>query len=95
MSRSIQRSKCNRSCDMCKPHRVTGERPIAEARRPQVVPDPRDMRPIDPDDDWEWHDNDDPACDGLCHWLTPCDCGPPDLHESFEVRPFASLLGAA
>lgn len=33
MSRSIQRSKCNRSCLMCKPHKVTGERPIAEQRR--------------------------------------------------------------
>lgn len=30
MSRSIQRSKCHSSCDMCKPHKVTGERPISE-----------------------------------------------------------------
>jgi len=33
MSRSIQRSKCTRvHCLVCKPHKVTGERPIGERR---------------------------------------------------------------
>jgi hypothetical protein len=53
MSRSIQRSKCNRSCLMCKPHKVTGERPIAERATLTIEADlvANEMYiPSDPDD---------------------------------------------
>lgn len=34
MSRSIPRSKCRRAgCLLCKPHKLTGERPISEQRQ--------------------------------------------------------------
>jgi hypothetical protein len=76
---------------VCKPHKVTGERPIAESRALTVA----DVEALDPYDDHEFHDNDEPVCDGLCPWNGPCACEVEPPHESFAYRPLAILARVA
>jgi hypothetical protein len=90
MSRSIQRSKCTRvGCLACKPHKVTGERPISELRAPSAGDAPSGHWHIG--DPYNPEDYDYP-CD-----CTECTAEPPRLpaFAPLTVRPFASLGYAA